>query len=530
MTDIEDRPRIIPRNVSAYDLEYWRQHPIQWIETFLHDPETDQPFKLLDAERDFLRHAFTFTSDGRMVFSELIYSAPKKSGKTTLAAIITLTIIVLYGGRYGEAILAANDYEQAVSRVFLMCRRIIECSPLLRDEARIIQDRISIGRASIIAIPSGYESAAGSQQNIAVFDEPWAYQSERLRRLVDELCPVPTKQVACRLYVSYAGWKGESVLLEELYTRGKQQPQIAPSLYAGNGLLMAWHHLPVAPWQTERWLEEMRRSLRPHQFQRMIQNMFVDNSGSFIEMAQWDKCVDVALGHTPANPLLPVFCGLDASVKHDNTALLLTTTDKHSREIRVVDHRIFQPSAAEPLDFEDTIERTILEWSKRYQLKGVWFDPYQLASTAQRLTKAGIKMIEYPQSRPNLTACSQNLYDLIMSQSLRCYPDNNIRLAISRATAVESPRGWRIAKESSSHKIDIVVALAMSAFAAVQNMNTSGYDIFAGEEPINSNPDAVTKMQEQNRFIAQQLNSALQGQIDLHNSPQYFGGSTGRWR
>lgn len=38
-----------------------------------------------------------------------------------------------------------------------------------------------------------------------------------------------------------------------------------------------------------------------------------------------------------------------------------------------------------------------------------------------------------------------------------------------RSIAVENARGWRIAKEKSSHKIDVVVALAQAALAAVQN-------------------------------------------------------------
>jgi hypothetical protein len=54
---------------------------------------------------------------------------------------------------------------------------------------------------------------------IAIFDELWAYTSERLRRLFDELVPPPTRLIACRLTVTYAGFEGESGLLEELYRR-----------------------------------------------------------------------------------------------------------------------------------------------------------------------------------------------------------------------------------------------------------------------------------------------------------------------
>jgi phage terminase large subunit-like protein len=66
---------------------------------------------------------------------------------------------------------------------------------------------------------------------------------------------------------------------------------------------------------------------------------------------------------------------------------------------------------------------------------------------------------------PNLTAASQNLYELIREQALVAYPDEAIRLAISRAVAIETPRGWKISKEKISHRIDVVVALALAAYA-----------------------------------------------------------------
>jgi hypothetical protein len=37
---------------------------------------------------------------------------------------------------------------------------------------------------------------------IAVFDELWGYDTERARRLFDELVPPPTRKVACRLTVT----------------------------------------------------------------------------------------------------------------------------------------------------------------------------------------------------------------------------------------------------------------------------------------------------------------------------------------
>jgi hypothetical protein len=43
------------------------------------------------------------------------------------------------------------------------------------------------------------------------------------------------------------------------------------------------------------------------------------------------------------------------------------------------------------------------------------------------------------------------------------YSDADMRLAMSRAVAIEAPRGWRIAKDKKTTEIDVVVVLAMAA-------------------------------------------------------------------
>jgi phage terminase large subunit-like protein len=461
---------------SLTTLARWRANPIAFVEEVLINPETKKPFALLEAEVMFLTHAFTTGADGRLLYPEQIYSCPKKSGKTTLAAIYVITIILLFGGAYPEAICAANDFDQSVGRVFAAIRRIVESSPLLRAEARITASRITLANAVITAIASDYAGAAGGNQVIAVFDELWAYSTERLRRLFDELVPPPTRRIACRLTVTYAGFEGESLLLQELYYRGLAQQQIAPNLYASEGILMFWSHDPVAPWQTPEWIADMRRSMRPNQFLRMIENRFVTTESCFIETRAWERCIDSRIGHHPGDRGMSIWVGVDASVKHDSTAIVAMTWDPKAQRVRLVTHYIFQPTPDEPLDFELTIERKLHDLSNRFFLRKVLFDPYQMQATAQRLARSGIRIEEFPQSSSNLTAASQNLYELILDERLVVYPDDGLRLAASRAIAIETPRGWRIAKDKQSHKIDVVVALAMAAYATVQGSNQSTYD------------------------------------------------------
>jgi Terminase large subunit, ATPase domain len=459
-------------------LARWQANPIAFIQEVMSDPESGKPFVLSDAERAFLQLAFTLDADGRLKYPELLFGASKKPGKTTLAALIMLVMILLFGGRFAEGYCVANDLEQAQSRVFLQVRRIVEASPLLRDGAKITAERISFPAldATIIAIGADYASAAGANPTISCFDELWGYSSERSRRLWDEMITSPARKISCRLTVSYAGFSGESELLEELYRRGQALPEVGPSLHAGDGMLFAWHTTPIAPWQDERWLAEMRRSLRPNAYLRMIENQFVTAETSFVDMSWFDQCVVPTATPVVADPELPIWVAIDASVKHDSSAVVATTWDKKGQCGRLVFHRIYQPSPDDPLDFEATIEATVLDLRKRFRLRKVLYDPYQMVASAQRLARQGVKMEEFAQSIPNLTAASQNLFEMLQGRTLILYPNADIRLAMSRAIAIETARGWRIAKEKQNHKIDVVIALAMSALASVRSPGESNYD------------------------------------------------------
>jgi phage terminase large subunit-like protein len=110
----------------------WKRDPISFIREVLINPETGQPFELYPEQERFFRESLTLTADGRLPCAELLFSGPKKSGKTGTAAMAMLYVIACIGGPYAEAYSVANDFEQASSRVFQAVTRIIQASPLLR--------------------------------------------------------------------------------------------------------------------------------------------------------------------------------------------------------------------------------------------------------------------------------------------------------------------------------------------------------------------------------------------------------------
>jgi len=435
------------------------------------DPESGRPSILNRAERRFLRKAFQLTAEGRLRHPELVYSAPKKSGKTGFAAMIVIFVVLVLGGRFAEGYLVANDFEQAKGRVFEAIRRIVASSPVLAADADIGANRIEFrsSGSTITAIASDYAGAAGANPSISCFDELWAYASERSHRLWDEMVPSPTRKISCRLTVTYAGFEADDAgPLLALYKTGLAGEQIEPDLYLQPGLLMLWTHDFVAPWQDEAWREQMRKQLRPNAYLRLIENRWVSGGETFVTTEVWDACVDQTVTPVVSNPGLSVWVGIDASTKHDSTAVVACAWDAAAKKVRLVAHRIFQPSPDDPLDFESTVEATVLELMRRFAVVSVKYDPYQMLAVAQRLMRAGAPMHEFPQTVGNLTEASSNLYELIRGRNLIVYPNDAVRLAVQRSVVVETSRGWRIAKEKASAKIDVVVALAQAALGAVQ--------------------------------------------------------------
>src|SRR5262252_6229534 len=94
-------------------LNVWKRDPVAFIREGLIDPETGKPFVLYPAQERFLKEALTLTADGRLRYPELLFAAPKKSGKTATAALILIYIVVCLGGPYAEGYCLANDFDQA---------------------------------------------------------------------------------------------------------------------------------------------------------------------------------------------------------------------------------------------------------------------------------------------------------------------------------------------------------------------------------------------------------------------------------
>jgi len=327
-----------------------------------------------------------------------------------------------------------------------------------------------------VAIPADFAGAAGAIFGVSSWTELWAFRFEGHVRLWEELTPIPNRR-SLRIVDSYAGFAGDSPILEPMWARALAGERLDEELpIFANGRLWAYvdqgEEAQARAWLgdpdgLESYYAEQAATLRPGTFARLHLNQWQSGEEAFVTAEDWDACVVPEL-----SPLLPrardltLSVGVDAAVKSDSAAVVAVARD--GDRILLVQHRVWSPRKGEPIDLEETIESYVFWLHANFRVGSVLFDPYQMARSAATLKRAGVPMVEYPQTVGNLTAAGQNLYELIRGRNLAMYPDAELRRHALNAVAVETARGWRLSKEKASRKIDAVVALSFAALDALE--------------------------------------------------------------
>ena len=176
------------------------------------------------------------------------------------------------------------------------------------------------------------------------------------------------------------------------------------------------------------------------------------------------------------DPLL--FVGLDIAVKRDTCAVAAVYRDHDTREVILWGHQIWQP----PVNLVTQVEPMLFRLFTSARIAALLYDPYQAASTAQRLSESGYgpRLIEVNQ-QTQMVPAANTLHHLITTGQLVAYRDPDVRAQFSWCAAQHTERGWRIVKQKQTKPIDVVVALAMACAGAVGDL---GHTQHPGYNPL----------------------------------------------
>lgn len=178
--------------------------------------ETRKPIGLLDWQKDMLREIFH--SD--KTYSMALLGMPKKSGKSTLAAMIALWFLI--HREFAEIYILGADFQQGQLVIFEKISKAIRMHSLLSDMCDVKVDSIRYGESRITVLGCS-KTSAGLNPDLVLIDEAWQFETIEAKRTIDELTNVPTKDMLI-LVTTYAGFEdSEDSHLYQWYQAGMNQ-------------------------------------------------------------------------------------------------------------------------------------------------------------------------------------------------------------------------------------------------------------------------------------------------------------------
>ncbi|MCB0210749.1 MAG: hypothetical protein KDJ52_15525 [Anaerolineae bacterium] len=406
--------------------------------------------------------------------STLMLSTVKKAGKTTLNSILVayrwLTIPSVH-------FVVGNDQSQAEELQFNQISAMVKRHPVLKRYTKITKDTITFTPTDsrIVSLPMDASGAAGANFATVSFSELWGYKYEEGERLFEELTPIPL--IDClRIIDSYAGFEGESNLLQRVWDRGLSGQRVSDEwpIYRKGKQLSYIHQGEDAQRRCWRGTEaerveyygEQKDTLRPGTYRRLHLNEWASSEDAFILPEQWDALVDTSYRVPGPSKAVRLYVACDIGVKRDHSAVV--SVYREDKELKLGPYRVWKPVSGKEVDLQ-AVEDYLVELWQSYGIATLCGDPSQFLHIKQRLQTKGITVTEFIQSTSRLTEAGNTLFDVVKQARLSVYSGaSDLREYVLNAKAKETPRGIRLIKDTASKKIDAAIALAMAVCEAEQ--------------------------------------------------------------
>ncbi len=471
---------LLRKRREASVVSYVNPDPVEWIQTHFYIPELNGPMQLYPFHRAGLREALSKNSDGLYNYSTIVWSAIKKSAKSSIAAAVALWMA--WQTPWATIKVIANDLKQADSRVFYYINRCLTLNKKMGAQVKSVHYKITLpNHATIEAIPIDPKGEAGGNDDLVVYSEIWGWRYDVAKQMWTETTLSPLKYGrSLRWCETYAGFQGESPILEELYSRGVEHGEcINPEyeFYRLNRLLVIWNTRPTTPWQTPEYYSQEASDLLDTEFDRVHRNKWASPTEAFIPIEWWDACRQVTL--PASDPMEPWIIALDAAVEGDCFGLVALT---RKNGISVTRHIrkwtppkggkiMFFAPAGTPPEQDTSPAGEIRRIVSRHSVISICYDPYQLHSFCSQLREELIVYFEdFPQGPRRLLA-DKALLDAIRERNIWHDGNTDLREHLMNANkqlGTGDLDKLRIVKRRENMKIDLAVCLSMANYSAIR--------------------------------------------------------------
>ena len=385
---------------------------------------------------------------------------PRGHSKTGDVGTEVVTELIL--GPAGRQLYAAATDEDQARLLLEDVTGKLQRNPRLTPLATIKKNQIVMKRGSsrLTILAADAPSSYGLRPDLIVVDELAEW---RTRGLWDSLWTATGKRPHSRLIaISTAGWDKTSIAWE-VRTIAEQE---ANWYFSSRGQCASW----ISP----TWLAQQERTLPPHVFKRLHQNLWVDGVGAFFTSAEVDAIFrpDLPLGSGVRS------IGLDLGLSRDRTVISGLRADQATGLVCVDLLETYTPPPGAKVDLTE-VEAVVADLARTWSAP-VTLDPWQAVLMAQRLRAAGVTVVEYQFTAETRRKLFGSLLALIRTGSLRSRPHAELRRELLGLDVQQtSGGGWRVDHKTGKHDDHVVaVALALGGFWSEE----AALDLVAAEQ------------------------------------------------
>lgn len=464
--------------------------PIPWIEQNFYLYDTRKKFKFFPVQIEALNLAMEREPSGAFVYQTVLFSWIKKSAKSTLIAALAHWLAM--NKPSAQIALIANDLRQAQSRVGFYLRQNIFLAQTIGKQdttldPAIFDVKLPRRETEVIEYPNGSHiemlptdpsGEAGGNHDMLVLSELWGWNTKAHQDMFAEMTLSPTKYGQAQRWIdTYAGFEGESVVLENLYNQVvkphlKLHPDYEFYGTKSGSIFATWVTQRHFPWQTDKYYESERRVLTPNQFARMHENKWATSAQSLLPDSAWWSRLEDHKRHK-ATRYTPVIVGIDAGITSDCFAIVVVSLDPSDEKHKstIVQHvRVWYPHETALNIFKEPAEE-LRRIAREYNVIQFCYDPTQMEFLAHSLYDEGWGWFEdFHQGGGERAKADKLLYDMIREKRIHHFGQSDMAQHINNANKDELRADKRllIVQRNKNLKIDAVIALSMANARALE--------------------------------------------------------------
>lgn len=477
-----------------------------------------KPFKLEPWERDVVATLFGWKrEDGTRRYREAFIFIPRKNGKSTLAAAITLCVFYCDGEGAAECYCVAGDLDQTdmvygTAAAMVRQNKKLDSISKVRDSRK----RIVYGDSFFRAIPADDKGAHGFNLHFVCGDELHTWPGRDLKDTLHT--GTGFRQQPLEVYITTAGFDLHSIAGETYQHACKVRdgiitdPTFLPVIYEATKDL-DWKL--ESTWQkaNPNYGVSVRKDYLANECKKAIENPAYENTFKRLHLNQWteqktrwlklDDWRNCWQSGEPIADKAYVVGGLDLSSTTDVTAWCRLQRKGEGWKAewrfyipedraRIIEDRDRVPymdwirdgwvtaTPGKTVDY-GFVERDILADAEKYVLQRLGYDPWNARGLERRLTAEGIECVEIRQGPASLSAPCKELERAVISGLVDHGGNPVAEWMVSNVEVITDSNGnIKPAKpehNASGKKIDGVAAL-VTAIAVHMTTDQEGPSIY----------------------------------------------------